>query len=195
MGGTFDPIHYGHLVTAEAARSEFNLEKVFFVPSGRPPHKSLEEVSAPEHRYLMTVLSITTNPFFDVSRLEIERPGKSYAYDTVKYFRSRFPNNMLYFITGADAIKEILTWHRVEEILDMCYFVATTRPGYDLSDLKEKELNALPPEYLERIVTIEVPAMAISSTDIKKRVRANKSIKYLIPEAVEQYIYKNNLYV
>jgi len=194
MGGTFDPIHYGHLVTAEAARTEFNLEKVYFVPSGHPPHKVLEQVTNPEHRYLMTILSICTNPSFEGSRVEINRPGKSYAYDTVKFFKKLFPHNDLYFITGADAIKEILTWHRVDEILDMCYFVAATRPGYDLADLKKEELKALPHEYLERIVNLEVPAMAISSTDIRRRVRENKSIKYLLPEAVEQYIYKYKLY-
>lgn len=194
MGGTFDPIHYGHLVTAEAARTEFNLDKVYFVPSGHPPHKNLEQVTKPEHRYLMTVLSICTNPSFEGSRLEIKRPGKSYAYDTVKSFKNAFPQNELYFITGADAIKEILTWHRVDEILDMCNFVAATRPGYCLEDLKKEELKALPLEYLERILTLEVPAMAISSTDIRRRVREDKSIKYLLPEAVEQYIYKYKLY-
>jgi len=194
MGGTFDPIHYGHLVTAEAVRNKFNLEKVFFVPSGRPPHKNLEYVSEAHHRYLMTFLSITTNTYFEVSKLEIDRPGKSYAYDTVKAFKEAFPDYDLYFITGADAIKEILTWHRVEEILDLCYFVAATRPGYDLDDLKKEELKVLPPEYLESILIIEVPAMAISSTNIKSRVREGKSIKYLLPEAVEHYIYKNKLY-
>jgi len=142
----------------------------------------------------MTFLSITTNTYFEVSKLEIDRPGKSYAYDTVKAFKEAFPDYDLYFITGADAIKEILTWHRVEEILDLCYFVAATRPGYDLDDLKKEELKVLPPEYLESILIIEVPAMAISSTNIKSRVREGKSIKYLLPEAVEHYIYKNKLY-
>ncbi|MDK2824017.1 MAG: nicotinate-nucleotide adenylyltransferase [Clostridia bacterium] len=195
MGGTFDPIHYGHLVTAEAVRSEFGLEKVYFVPSGNPPHKDPKEVSDSQHRYLMTFLSITTNFYFETSPIEINRPGKSYAYDTVKAFRDNFPDYDLYFITGADAIKEILTWHRVEEVLDLCYFVAATRPGYNLDDLKKEELKVLPPEYLERILIIEVPAMAISSTDIKKRVRERKPIKYLLPEAVEHYIYKKKLYV
>lgn len=194
MGGTFDPIHYGHLVTAEAARTEFNLDKVFFVPSGHPPHKKLDQVGNPEHRYLMTTLSICTNPSFEGSRLEIKRPGKSYAYDTVKHFRELYPDEELYFITGADAVKAILSWHRVDEILDMCYFVAATRPGYCLEDLKKEELKALPVKYLERILILEVPAMAISSTDIRKRVAQNKSIKYLVPEAVEQYIYKYKLY-
>lgn len=194
MGGTFDPIHYGHLVTAEAVRSEFRLDKVFFVPSGNPPHKDPEQVSHSHHRHLMTFLSVTTNLYFEVSQIEINRPGKSYAYDTLKLFRKDYPDHEIYFITGADAIKEILTWHRVEEVLDLCYFVAATRPGYDLEDLKKEELKVLPEEYLKRIMIIEVPAMAISSTDIKKRVREGKPIKYLLPEAVEHYIYKNKLY-
>lgn len=194
MGGTFDPIHYGHLVTAEAVRCRFKLEKVVFVPSGHPPHKKAEDVTDPDKRYLMTVLAIMTNKYFEISRLEIDRPGKSYAYDTVKYYRENYPEYDLYFITGADAIKEILTWHRVEEILDMCYFIAATRPGYDLNDLKQKELSVLPKQYLERILIIEVPAMAISSTDIKRRVRNGISIKYLVPEPVEKYINKHKLY-
>ncbi|KJS22057.1 MAG: nicotinate-nucleotide adenylyltransferase [Clostridiaceae bacterium BRH_c20a] len=194
MGGTFDPIHYGHLVTAEAVRNEFDLEKVYFVPSGNPPHKDPNLVTDSQHRYLMTFLSITTNKYFEMSPMEINRTGKSYAYDTVKVFRQNFPDHGIYFITGADAIKEILTWHRVEELLDICYFVAATRPGYDLDDLQKEELKVLPEEYLKRIKIIEVPAMAISSTEIKKRVKERKPIKYLLPEAVEQYIYKNELY-
>lgn len=195
MGGTFDPIHYGHLVTAEAVRSQFQLEKVFFVPSGNPPHKNPDLITDSQHRYLMTFLSITTNKYFETSQIEINRSGKSYAYDTVKLFRKNLPEYDIYFITGADAIKEILTWHRVEELLDLCYFVAATRPGYDLEDLKKEELKVLPQEYLERIMIIEVPAMAISSTDIKRRVREGKPIKYLLPEAVEYYIYKKGLYL
>lgn len=194
MGGTFDPIHYGHLVTAEAARVAFDLETVFFVPSGRPPHKEEREVSSQESRYLMTVLAVTSNKDFKVSRVEIERPGKSYAYDTVKYFNDAYPDKDIYFITGADAIKEILNWHKVNMLLDHCFFVAATRPGYDLEALKARELRVLPPEKLEKIFTIEVTAMAISSTDIKRRVKENKTIKYLLPESVEAYIWKEGLY-
>ena len=194
MGGTFDPIHYGHLVAAEAARNEFALDIVYFVPSAHPPHKEEERVSDIEHRYLMTFLSITGNRYFDISDVEMARPGKSYAYDTVKWFKRKYPDFEIYFITGADAIKEIITWHRVEELLDLCYFVAATRPGYDLEKLKENELRFLPAEYLERILLIEIPALAISSTDIRNRVRENKPIKYLLPDQVEDYIFKKNLY-
>ena len=195
MGGTFDPIHYGHLVTAEAARVAFSLEKVFFVPSGRPPHKEGQTVSSQEARFLMTVLAVTSNNNFTVSRAEIERPGKSYAYDTVRYFKESFPDKDIYFITGADAIKEILNWHKVNQLLEYCYFVAATRPGYDLEDLKARELGVLPREKLEKIFTIEVPAMAISSSDIKKRVRNQEPIKYLLPESVEAFVLKESLYV
>lgn len=195
MGGTFDPIHYGHLVTAEAARKAFDLDRVFFVPSGKPPHKNIEELSSQEDRFLMTVLAVTSHKDFKVSRIEIDRPGKSYAYDTVRLFKERYPEEEIYFITGADAIKEILNWHRVNELLDYCNFVAATRAGYDLDDLKARELVVLPPEKLEKIHTLEVPAMAISSTDIRSRVREDKTIKYLLPESVEAYIWKEGLYL
>ncbi|NLO89274.1 MAG: nicotinate-nucleotide adenylyltransferase [Clostridia bacterium] len=193
MGGTFDPIHYGHLVTAEEARCQFNLDVVVFVPSGKPPHKKDYRVSDAKHRYLMTVLAVVTNPFFDVSRIEIDREGYSYTIDTVKAFRKKYPWSEIFFITGADAILEILTWKKVEEIMDHCRFIAATRPGYNLSDL-DKKFKAILPEYSNRVETIEVPALAISSTDIRRRVAMDKSIKYLVPEAVEQYIWKNNLY-
>jgi len=193
MGGTFDPIHYGHLVTAEEARCQFDLDAVIFVPSGKPPHKKNYRVSDAKHRYLMTVLAVVTNPFFDVSRTEIDREGYSYTIDTVREFREKYPNTEIFFITGADAILEILTWKKVEEVMDHCRFIAATRPGYNLNDL-DKKFKTIMPEYSSRIQTIEVPALAISSTDIRRRVANNMSIKYLVPEAVEQYILKNNLY-
>lgn len=195
MGGTFDPIHQGHLVTAEAARSEFSLDKVVFVPSGRPPHKQGLVISQKEHRYLMAVLATTANQYFEVSRTEIERPGQSYAIDTVLYFNEMLPSDTeLFFITGADAILEIITWKKVEKLLEKCTFIAATRPGFKLNKLKEKLLNRLTYEHLERIRQLEVPAMAISSTDIRDRVLKGRSIKYLLPGSVENYIHKNELY-
>ncbi|MDD2432528.1 MAG: nicotinate-nucleotide adenylyltransferase [Clostridia bacterium] len=195
MGGTFDPIHQGHLVTAEAARSEFSLEKVIFVPSGQPPHKKGLAISSKEARYLMTVLATSGNPYFEVSRLELERPGKSYAIDTVRYFHSQMmEGSELFFITGADAILEIVTWKNVEGLFDWCTFIAATRPGYDLGALREKLLKKLSPHYLQKIIPLEVPAMAISSTDIRERVRNNRTVKYLLPTEVESFIYKNDLY-
>jgi len=195
MGGTFDPIHLGHLVTAEAARSEFNLEKVIFVPSGLPPHKKGVTISDKEYRYLMTFLASAGNPYFEVSRTEIDRKGVSYTIDTVKYIRGKMPKNgELFFITGTDAILEIVTWKNVTELLELCSFIAATRPGYNLTELREKLIKKLPEKYLNRIIPLEVPAMAISSTDIRDRVRKGRTIKYLLPDAVENFIQKNDLY-
>jgi nicotinate-nucleotide adenylyltransferase len=195
MGGTFDPIHQGHLVTAETARSEFSLEKVIFVPSGQPPHKKGLHISSKEQRYLMTVLATVANPYFDVSRVELERPGESYAIDTVRYYRSKMQEGSeLFFITGADAIFEIVTWKNIEELFNRCTFIAATRPGFVLDALREKLLKKLPSCFLEKIIPLAVPAMAISSTDIRERIRNNRTVKYLLPEEVEKFIYKNNLY-
>lgn len=186
MGGTFDPIHYGHLVTAEEVRDYFGLEEVVFVPSARPPHKIGQEVSDPEHRYLMAVLATVTNPYFRVSRVEIERPGPSYSIDTVRYFRSLWgEESEVFFITGADAFAQISSWNNPEELLSLCTFVAASRPGYRLRF--EESLR-------KRIQVIEVSALAISSSEIRRRVKRGESIKYLLPEAVENYIYKHGLY-
>ena len=195
MGGTFDPIHQGHLVTAEAARSEFKLDKVIFVPSGQPPHKRGLKISAKENRYLMSVLATAANPYFEVSRTEIDRPGESYAYETVRYFKEIMPaQSELFFITGADAILEIMTWKNVGALLEICTFIAATRPGYSLHELKEKLISKISPIYAHKIIPLEVPAMAISSTDIRQRVGAKRTTKYLLPESVENFIQKNDLY-
>lgn len=195
MGGTFDPVHQGHLVTAEAVRSEFSLNKVVFVPSGQPPHKKGLLISDKEHRYIMTVLATAANPYFEVSRTEIERPGESYAIDTVRYFKNiMIPDAELFFITGADAIMEIVTWKEVEELFESCTFIAATRPGVNLSEMRKKLLTKLTKSNIQKIIPIEVPAMAISSTDIRERVRNKSTIKYLVPESVENFIQKNDLY-
>lgn len=195
MGGTFDPVHQGHLVTAEAVRSEFNLNKVVFVPSGQPPHKKGMPISNKEHRYIMTVLATSANPYFEVSRTEIERPGESYAIDTVRYFKEiMMLGTELFFITGADAIMEIVTWKEVEELFESCTFVAATRPGVNLSEMRKQLLKKLSEKNIKKIIPIEVPAMAISSTDIRDRVRKKSTIKYLVPESVENFIQKNDLY-
>ncbi len=194
MGGTFDPIHYGHMVTAEAARSQFNLDKVIFVPTGYPPHKRNKNITNSKHRFLMTVLAVTTNPYFEASRFEVEKSIYSYTIDTVKYFVDLYGSQVkLYFITGADAVMEILTWKSVKELTKHCNFIAATRPGYDLEQL-DLTLHKLPKESRNSFEKFEVPALAISSTDIRNRVKNNKPIKYLVPETVEYYIYKNNLY-
>jgi nicotinate-nucleotide adenylyltransferase len=195
MGGTFDPIHLGHLVTAEEARFQLRLDRVIFVPNRRPPHKDATDVSDPESRYLMTFLATAANPYFSVSREEIDRDGVSYAVDTIRAFRARFAGTDLYYITGADAIQQILRgeWRETDRLLEMCEFIAATRPGYALShdDWQKSHIGR---GYRDRIHTMEIPALAISSTDIRNRVRHGRPIKYIVPDGVEQFIYTNALY-
>ncbi|HAA90765.1 MAG: putative nicotinate-nucleotide adenylyltransferase [Thermoanaerobacterales bacterium 50_218] len=191
MGGTFDPIHYGHLVTAEVARETYRLDQVIFVPSGQPPHKAPGSVSDFWHRYLMVMLAICSNPWFRVSRIEYDRGGPSYTIDTIREFKRIFGEGTeLYFITGADAILEIFTWKQPEELLSSCRFIAATRPGYDLGKLEN-----LLGEYFSRSVSVlEVPLLSISSSELRMRVRRGLSIKYLVPDPVEIYIHHNGLY-
>ncbi|MBQ1273840.1 MAG: nicotinate-nucleotide adenylyltransferase [Cellulosilyticum sp.] len=194
MGGTFDPIHMGHLVTAEEVRHEFNVDEVLFVPTGHPPHKSHINMTTCEHRYLMTVLATAANPYFKVSRIEIEREGVTYTIDTIKELKRIYGEDVsLYFITGADAVHKILGWKESAELLQLCDFVAVTRPGYNKEDLmrKVKEINE---KYETNIHFLEVPALAISSSDIRKRLMEMKPIKYLVPQEVENYIKKHALY-
>lgn len=196
MGGTFNPIHYGHLVTAEESYYEFSLDIVIFMPSGHPPHKKDGEIISAEDRYLMTVIATASNPHFFVSRLEIERPGPSYAIDTLRELHQIYGEDIEYFfITGADAILEILTWKDSEKIYDMCSFIAATRPGYSLEKFKELSLSSPEKDIkLPKVHFLEVPALAISSTDIRRRVKAGSPIRYLVPDEVANYIYKNGLY-
>lgn len=186
MGGTFDPLHLGHLVTAEQARADLELDEVVFVPAGRPWQKTREVTSA-EHRYLMTVLATAANPAFSVSRVEIDRAGPSYTVDTLRALRHVVPHDDLLFITGADAILSILTWKDAAECLALAAFVAATRPGHDLSDLEHEGLR-------DRVLHLDVPALAISSTDVRERFAAGRSVTYLIPREVEEYARKHGLY-
>ncbi len=191
MGGTFDPIHYGHLLMAEEARQAFALDQVVFVPNGRPAHKKAYLVSSPEDRYAMTLLATAANPHFHCSRIEIERPGPSYTIDTLRVFRALYPNlDALYFITGADAILEILTWHEYDRLVEECRFIAVTRPGFVLDQMRD----VADAEFLERVSFLPIPGLEISSTDIRRRVREGRSVKYLTPSAVESYVTKNGLY-
>lgn len=194
MGGTFDPIHMGHLVTAEEVRHEFQVDEVIFVPTGHPPHKSHINMTTCEHRYLMTVLATAANPYFKVSRIEIDREGVTYTIDTIKELKRVYGEEVeLYFITGADAVHKILGWKESTELLQLCEFVAVTRPGYNKEELihKVETLNA---QYETNIHFLEVPALAISSSDIRRRLLESKPIKYLVPEEVENYIKKHELY-
>ena len=191
MGGTFDPIHYGHMLMAEEARQAFALDDVVFVPNGRPAHKKAYLVSSPEERYAMTLLATGSNPCFSASRIEIERPGPSYTIDTLREFRRLYPDlDALYFITGADAVLEILTWHEYDKLAAECQFIAVTRPGFVLERLSE----IADASFLDRVHFLPIPRLEISSTDIRKRVREGRSIKYLTPETVETYIRQQGLY-
>ncbi len=200
MGGTFNPIHYGHLVTAEEALIQFNLDKVIFIPTGIPPHKTKGILASAEDRYLMTVIATASNQDFFVSRIEIDKKKTCYTIDTLRYLKSIFLDKAtLYFITGADAILEILTWKDTEEILKLCKFIAATRPGYDAAKIKDLTTKitkdfGLSQDKKDHIYIMEIPALAISSTDIRKRIRENKPIKYLLPEGVCNYLLKHNLY-
>ena len=196
MGGTFDPIHFGHLVIAEGARVQFNLDEFLFVPSGSPPHKERESISPAAQRYRMTVLATQDNPHFHVSRLEVDRPGPSYAVDTVRTLRDLYTKETdLYFITGADAILQILSWKDVGDMISMCKLVAATRPGYSLDGLEEIILKVRKEHKKDfNVFCIEVPALMISSTDIRNRVRNGLPIKYLLPDEVERYIIEGGLY-
>ena len=191
MGGTFDPIHYGHLLMAEEARQTFALEQVVFVPNGRPAHKKAYLVSSPEDRYAMTLLATGTSPHFSCDRVEIERPGMSYTIDTIRHFREQYPElDALYFITGADAILEILTWHDYERLLEECLFIAVTRPGFVLDRLAE----IVDSQLLSRVSFLPIPGLDLSSTDLRRRVREGRGIKYMTPDAVQTYIARCGLY-
>jgi nicotinate-nucleotide adenylyltransferase len=187
MGGTFDPVHLGHLVTAEQARADLKLDEVVFIPAGNPWQKAQEETTAAEHRYLMTVLATAANPAFSVSRVEIDRAAPTYTVETLRAMREIAPVDHLFFITGADAILNILTWKDAEECLELADFVAATRPGYHAEQLDEAGL-------LDRVILLDVPALAISSTDIRERFSAGRSVRYLIPREVEEYAVKHGLY-
>ena len=190
MGGTFDPIHYGHLVAAEEALVQFNLDRVVFMPTGEPARKTHRLVSPAEDRYLMTVIATASNPDFTVSRLEVDRPGVTYTVDTMIELRTIYgPETELFFITGADAVLDILTWKDTDKLADVATLIAATRPGYDLSRFDQQPGSAA-----LKVEMMVVPALAISSTDIRERVAARRPVRYLLPEAVAMYVQKNRLY-
>jgi nicotinate-nucleotide adenylyltransferase len=188
MGGTFDPIHHGHLVAASEVQAWFDLDEVVFVPTGDPWQKSDREVSPAEDRYLMTVIATAANPRFNVSRVDIERQGPTYTIDTLKDLKARFPDAELYFITGADALADIFTWRDAEELFALAQFVGCTRPGYAMDD---STLAGIP---ADRVTIVEIPALAISSTDCRDRKRRGEPVWYLVPDGVVQYIAKHDLY-
>ncbi|WEV78584.1 nicotinate-nucleotide adenylyltransferase [Janibacter cremeus] len=185
MGGTFDPIHHGHLVAASEVQSLYELDEVVFVPTGKPWQKAHAEVSPAEHRYLMTVVATASNPRFTVSRVDIDREGPTYTIDTLRDLREQRPDDELFFITGADALAQILSWKDIDELWELAHFIGVTRPGYHLSE------SGLP---RHRVTLQEVPAMAISSSDCRARVADGEPVWYLVPDGVVQYISKYELY-
>ena len=188
MGGTFDPIHHGHLVAASEVATRFELNEVVFVPTGQPWQKVERHVSPAEDRYLMTVIATASNPRFTVSRVDIDRDGPTYTIDTLRDLRRELPDAELYFITGADALAQILTWRDVDQLFDLAHFVGVTRPGVDLDSPAIAELPAA------RTTLMEVPALAISSTDCRTRRMRGDPVWYLVPDGVVQYITKYALY-
>jgi nicotinate-nucleotide adenylyltransferase len=185
MGGTFDPIHHGHLVAASEVAMRFHLDEVVFVPTGQPWQKTHHQVSPAEDRYLMTVIATASNPQFSVSRIDIDRGGRTYTIDTLRDLRAANPESDLFFITGADALAQILGWRDADELFSLSHFIGVTRPGHALTD------PGLPDG---GVSLVEVPALSISSTDCRARVRRGDPVWYLVPDGVVRYINKRGLY-
>lgn len=185
MGGTFDPIHHGHLVAASEVAAKYALDEVVFVPTGKPWQKADRTVTDAEHRYLMTVVATASNPQFTVSRVDIDRPGPTFTIDTLRDLRTHYLDAELFFITGADALEQIISWKDAGELFDLAHFVGVTRPGHDLGSpgIDDNHLSLL-----------EIPALAISSTDCRARVSDGQPVWYLVPDGVVQYISKYALY-
>jgi nicotinate-nucleotide adenylyltransferase len=190
MGGMFDPVHYGHLLAAEEARSRFDLSQVLFIPTGLPPHKQRPGCASSEQRLAMTALAISTNPNFAVSAVESKRQGYSYSVDTVSGLLAEYgPETAFSFIVGTDAALELPTWHDAARLLELVDFIVAARPGFDLA-----ALDQLPPAWRSKMSVLTMPLLEISSTEIRRRVAAGGPIKYLLPELVESYIYAEGLY-
>jgi nicotinate-nucleotide adenylyltransferase len=211
LGGTFNPIHYGHLAAAEEVRERLNLDRVLFIPSFHPPHKQEDDVPSAAHRMEMFRIATMQNAAFEPSDIEITRGGKSYTIDTIETFKRTHPDAELYFITGVDSFLDIQTWNRWERLLSLCTFVVLSRPGYRFADLlkidflRPAETHVIELDRGQRVhveihagtftVNLEmIPLYDISSTDIRRRVKEGRSIKYLLPDAVETYIIKHKLY-
>ncbi|UCE17645.1 MAG: nicotinate-nucleotide adenylyltransferase [Gemmatimonadota bacterium] len=188
FGGTFNPPHLGHLIVAEEVRQQCSLHKIVFMPSARPPHKVHSPLIDSQHRFIMTQLAVRDNPNFEISDMEMKRHGKSYTIDTLKEFRNTYGSHAdIFFIMGGDSIFEIDTWKKPEELLGLCHVIVTTRPGFDLTRVNDR--------FGDRIIFVDVLNIDISSTDIRRRVREGRSILYLVPKGVEEYIRDEKLYL
>ena len=201
FGGTFNPIHYGHLIVAEEIRAKHNLDKIIFVPSHLPPHKDPADLVDARKRSIMVNLAIVGNPCFEVSEFEIDRGGRSYSIDTVRHFSQTYgEETQLYFIVGADVLMEISTWKNIDVLLKLCRFIAVPRPGFDAGKIFNYKMlssssRVLDSDLLDNVIVENISTSDISSTDIRQKVREWKSIKYLVPESVEQYIHNQKLYL
>lgn len=192
IGGTFDPIHYGHLAAAEEARVRMNLERVLFVVAGVPPHKLDEEVTPVEHRLAIVSLAIASNPHFEISRVDVDRPGPSYTVDTISILQKQWRQETeVYFIMGLDSLVELPTWHHPQRLIQLCRLLAVKRPGFE-TDMAELEASV--PGISSRVEIIDMPEVDISSSDLQQRVRDGLPIKYQVPEEVERYIMEHGLY-
>lgn len=186
LGGTFDPIHLGHLIAAEQVRDELNLQQVWFLPAPVPPHKHDQPVIDPTHRLRMVERAVAEHPHFRVSRVEFERAGSSYTVDTMAVLRERYLEHDFYFIIGADMVEDLPNWHKIEQLTEYTQFVGLDRPGYERPELAD---------YIARRVHyVTMPLIDIASTDIRERVKAGRSIRYLVPDSVQQYIEEHRLY-
>src|SRR5436309_5160811 len=196
MGGTFDPIHYGHLVVAEEVRATLDLAEMVFVPTGQPPHKQEGTVTAGQHRFAMLELAIASNPHFSISRIELDRPGPSYTVETLRLLREQWGElTALYFVIGWDSLEDLLTWYNPAGILQqLSYLVAVRRPGYNERDGYRDSLETRLPGIKQRLLVVPAPQFDISSTDLRQRVAEKRPIKYQVPESVEQYIKQYKLY-
>jgi len=192
MGGSFDPIHIGHLVAANEVLNIYELDEIIFVPTGHPPHK--EGLRADSyHRLMMANMAVLSNEKFSVSDIEVKNPGKSYTLNTMREFHKLYKNTEFYFITGTDAVIDLPNWHEPEKVLKLCRFIAASRPGISIEEVSEK-INEIKKMFGGNIDILQIPMLQISSTDIRERFRTGTSAKYLLPECVEQYIIKNGLY-
>ncbi|OWZ83933.1 nicotinate-nucleotide adenylyltransferase [Natranaerobius trueperi] len=194
IGGTFDPIHTGHLIIAEEALNKFSLDEIIFIPAGIPPHKTSENITSSFHRYMLTNLATSKHPKFYVSSFEVDRDTPSYTIETLRYFRDLYSDKTdLFFITGIDTLLDILTWKDYRLLPDLCQFICATRPNFSFEKL-EKEVFGTLPKLKNKIHYMDVPLIEISSTDIRKRCKNNESIKFMVPESVEAYILKEGLF-
>ncbi|MDI6641421.1 MAG: nicotinate-nucleotide adenylyltransferase, partial [Elusimicrobiota bacterium] len=186
FGGTFNPIHFGHLILAEEARSQFKLDKIFFIPTGNPPHKPNTPLAPKHHRKNTVKLAIKNNKYFALSDYELNKSGPSYSYQTIEHFKKLYPEDEIYFIIGIDLLKQIHSWEKGEKILNYCKFIVGLRPNYSI--------NAIPARIRKKVLFLKIPFIDISSTDIREKIKNLESIKYLTPEPVITYIMQNKLY-